>query len=326
MLRLVLLVFFIFSSSLVVAQESSYSQLIAEGWNLCREKQYKEAAVIYEAAFEKVEEKVSVRDRYNLACIYALGKNRSQAFFHLFVLSNEHNWDNIEHLKGDTDLKSLHQDTRWETLIALLEYNRKKIERKYDTALVKVLNEIHVQDQEHREKIRATENKYGRQSKEVEALWKRILHKDLINLLKVEKILSEHGWPTKEQIGERGARTLFLVIQHASQEAQEKHLPTIKKALKTGDLPKSQFAMFYDRLLLRRGELQIYGTQLAIDEQGEKPYVLPLKDPQNVDERRAEAGLNSMQENLNRWNLKWDADAYIKALPQIIKRMEKHNE
>lgn len=28
-------------------------------------------------------------------------------------------------------------------------------------------------------------------------------------------------------------------------------------------------------------------------------------------------GLNTMQENLNRWNLIWDAEEYIKRLPKI---------
>ncbi len=78
--------------------------------------------------------------------------------------------------------------------------------------------------------------------------------------------------------------------------------------------------MFYDRLLLRRGQRQIYGTQLARSSKSNKPYVLPLEDPLNVDKRRLEMGLNSMQENLNRWNLIWDAKAYLQELPQIEAR------
>jgi hypothetical protein len=42
-----------------------------------------------------------------------------------------------------------------------------------------------------------------------------------------------------------------------------------------------------------------------------------LRDPENVDKRRLEMGLNSMQENLNRWNLTWDVEAYIKNLSAI---------
>ena len=75
--------------------------------------------------------------------------------------------------------------------------------------------------------------------------------------------------------------------------------------------------MFYDRLLLRRCERQIYGTQLAMNNESKTPYVLPLEDPTNVDMRRAQMGLNTMQENLNRWNLIWDVETYIKKLPAI---------
>lgn len=165
--------------------------------------------------------------------------------------------------------------------------------------------------------IRSTEEQYGRESKEMDALWQDILKRDSINLIKVNKILEEKGWPDKKLIGERGTSTLFLVIQHADQNTQEKYMPLIQKAMEEGNLPKRQYAMFYDRLLLRQGKRQIYGTQLAMSKESKDPYVLPLEDPQNVDSRRAQMGLNSMQENLNRWNITWDIEAYLKALPAI---------
>ncbi len=143
--------------------------------------------------------------------------------------------------------------------------------------------------------------------------WQLILNNDSINLLKVSNILDTRGWPDKKLIGTKGATTLFLVIQHANKETQEKYLPMIQKAVANNNLPKRQFATFYDRLVLRRGEKQVYGTQLAMD--NGKPYVLPLKDPKNADKRRAEMGLNTMQENLNRWNIIWDIEKYIKNLP-----------
>lgn len=42
--------------------------------------------------------------------------------------------------------------------------------------------------------------------------------------------------------------------------------------------------------------------QLAINNESKKPYVLPLKDPKNVDNHRNKMGLNTIQENMNRWN------------------------
>ena len=115
----------------------------------------------------------------------------------------------------------------------------------------------------------------------------------------------------------RGTSTLFLESQYANQEAQEKYLLVIEKAVANNNLPQRQYAMFYDRLLLRRSGRQVHGTQLEINDESKTPYVLPLADPINVDTHRAEMDLNTMQENLNRWNLTWSAKAYLKILPAI---------
>lgn len=151
----------------------------------------------------------------------------------------------------------------------------------------------------------------------MDALWKEILKRDSLNLIKVSRILDERGWPDKALIGERGTSAIFLVIQHADQGTQEKYLPVVTKAMEDGNLPSRQYAMFFDRLLLRQGKRQVYGTQLAMSKESKAPYVLPLEDPEHVDARRAQMGLNTMQQNLNRWNLTWDVEAYVKSLPAI---------
>ena len=295
---------------------SEYSKLIREGWKICLAKDYKSSADLYEKAFE-LNQNVPLRDRYNASCIYALAGNENMAFHHLFIIANELKWTDHNHLINDTDLNSLHADERWKELSNLVIKNKKEDEAGFDKRLVSVLDEIYFDDQSTRNKIRSTEEQYGRDSKEMDALWQDILKRDSINLIKVSEILTEHGWPDKKLIGEKGTTTLFLVIQHADHNIQAKYLPMIDKAMKDNNLPKRQFAMFYDRLILSRGEKQLYGTQLAMSKDIELPYVLPLEDPENVDQRRAEMGLNTMQENLNRWNLTWNVAEYIKALPAI---------
>jgi len=295
---------------------SEYSNLIRNGWKLCLEKDFASSAKLYEAAF-KLNKNVPLRDRYNASCIYALARNKDSAFHHLFIIANDLKWDDYNHLINDSDLKVLHTEKRWEELKSLVMQNKEQTEAHFDKNLVAVLDKIYFDDQSTRNQIRAMEEKYGRNSEEMDAFWQTILKKDSINLIKVSKILDERGWPSKKLIGKRGTSTLFLVIQHASQEAQEKYLPLIEKAVADNNLPKRQYAMFYDRLLLRRGKRQVYGTQLAINNESKIPYVLPLEDPINVDIRRAKMGLNTMQENLNRWNLTWDAKAYLKNLPAI---------
>jgi hypothetical protein len=308
----------IFSIMISVSQNASseYSNLIRDGWKLCLEKDFASSAKLYEAAF-KLNKNVPLSDRYNASCIYALAGNKDSAFHHLFIIANDLKWDDYNHLINDSDLKVLHTEKRWEELKSLVMQNKEQTEAHFDKNLVAVLDKIYFDDQSTRNQIRAMEEKYGRNSEEMDAFWQTILKKDSINLIKVSKILDERGWPSKKLIGKRGTSTLFLVIQHASQEAQEKYLPLIEKAVADNNLPKRQYAMFYDRLLLRRGKRQVYGTQLAINNESKIPYVLPLEDPINVDIRRAKMGLNTMQENLNRWNLTWDAKAYLKNLPAI---------
>ena len=109
-------------------------------------------------------------------------------------------------------------------------------EAHFDEELVAVLDQIYFDDQNTRNKIRSTEEQFGRESKEMDALWQDILKKDAINLIKVSKILEEKGWPDK-------------------------------KSMEGKNLPKRQYAMFYDRLLLRQGKRQIYGTQLAMSKE-----------------------------------------------------------
>lgn len=294
----------------------AYINLINDGWKLSLEKDFSGAVKCYEKAF-KLHNNIPLKDRYNVSCMYALLGNNDMAFYHLFVTANDLKWGDYYHLINDTDLEKLHSDKRWEKLKTLILKNKQDMEAHFDKNLVKVLDQIYFDDQSTRNKIGAMEDKYGRKSKEMNDFWQTILKKDSINLIKVRKILDEKGWPSKKLIGERGTSTLFLVIQHANQEAQEKYLPLIKQAVADNNLPKRQYAMFYDRLLLRRGKRQIYGTQLAMNNESKTPYVLPLTDPLNVDFRRAEMGLNTMQENLKRWNLVWNVKTYLKELPAI---------
>jgi hypothetical protein len=323
---IITLTLFLFSIMVGIAQKSNpeYSNLIRDGWKLCLEKDFSGSAKLYEEAF-KLNKDVPLSDRYNASCIYALAGNEDAAFRHLFITANTLKWDDYDHLTNDSDLISLHSDKRWEKLKLAVMQNREQASVHFDKKLVAQLDEIYFDDQSARNQIRTKEEKYGRGSKEMDAFWQTILKKDSINWIKVSTILDDRGWPDKSIIGKRGTSALFLVIQHADHETKEKYLPMIEEAVKKDNLPKRQYAMFYDRLVLNRGERQVYGTQLANNNETKESYVLPLSDPKNVDRRRMTMGLNTMQENMNRWSLTWDVDEYIKARPAIEAREKRLN-
>lgn len=56
-----------------------------------------------------------------------------------------------------------------------------------------------------------------------------------------------------DSLGERGSRTLFLVIQHSDQQTQEHYLPIMREAAQKGNADKSSLALLEDRVALAQG-------------------------------------------------------------------------
>ena len=179
--------------------------------------------------------------------------------------------------------------------------------------LVALLDTIRHDDQYYRKKVDVMQEDSTVSYKEVEVMWNLIIQKDSINTSRVTQLLDERGWPPIKEIGRRGSQTIFLVIQHADSATQEKYLPVVKKAVDDKKLDKEAFAMLEDRLLLRRGQKQIYGTQLFTNPNGIY-YVRPMIDPEHVDERRSQMNMQPMSEYLKNFNMTWSVPAYEKAL------------
>ena len=150
-------------------------------------------------------------------------------------------------------------------------------------------------------------------------LWKITLQNDSINLLKVKKILDERGWVGKDKVGAQANSTLFLVIQHSDLETQKKYLPMMKEAVKNGNADSGSLALLIDRIEIREGRKQIYGSQIGINPNTKTEYVLPVIDPDNVDKRRTEVGLGSMSDYVKNWNLIWDVEKYKSDLRELEK-------
>jgi hypothetical protein len=96
----------------------------------------------------------------------------------------------------------------------------------------------------------------------------------------------------------------------------------MREAVKKGNAAASSLALLEDRIALRRNKLQIYGSQVAWNMVTNNYYVLPLADPDNVDDRRLQMGMAPLATYLSQWKLEWDVTAYKKALPELKK---KHN-
>lgn len=303
--------------NLVFAQDrQKYNQLIDEAWSLYESEDFLESGEKYSEAFVELGGVGTVTDRYNAACSYALADKPDSAFVQLFKIARKGNYTDLGHITIDPDLNSLHADKNWNEVIEIVKSNKERAEANLDKPLVAVLDTIYLEDQKYRQQINAIQEKYGWESDEMKAHWKIIHEKDSINLEKVSKILDERGWLGPDIIGEQGNTTLFLVIQHADLETQEKYLPMMREAVKKGNADSGSLALLEDRVALRKGNKQIYGSQVGRDQETGEYYVLPLIDPDNVDQRREEVGLGPIQNYISNWGMTWDVEAYKKKLPE----------
>lgn len=179
----------------------------------------------------------------------------------------------------------------------------------YSTDLARLRSElemIYIDDQKGRREL----SNYDYSSQKYKELWKTIVKRDSANLNKVKNILDNYGWLSPEEIGRNGNSALFLVIQHADLATQIKYLPLLEEAVKATKASASNFALLKDRILIRSGRRQMYGSQIGRNNRTGLKYVLPIEDPENVDKRRAELGLAPMKEYLLSFNMNWSILQY----------------
>lgn len=290
-----------------------YIEFVKKADSLYKAKDYKSSAIEYQNAFDSNNGKAYPNDRYNAACTFALAGDSEKAFYHL-LYSAEHpkiKYNNYNHITTDSDLNSLHKSEQWDKVIKIVKANKDEAEKDLDKPLVAMLDTIYLEDQTYRRQIGEIEEKFGRESVEMKKHWKLINEKDSINLIKIQKILDEKGWLGSNVIGSQGNSTLFLVIQHSPLEVQEKYLPMMRDAVKNGKANSSSLALLEDRVALRKGGKQIYGSQIGRDQETGEYFVSPLIDPENVDKRRAEVGLGPIADYISNWNMTWDVKKHI---------------
>jgi len=308
----------LFLFSLSFAQ--NYKALISEADALYKNKDYKKSVEKYTEAF-KIEQK-SGSDFYNAACSAALLGKKNVAFQWL-QLALDKGWINVSHLKTDTDLDTLHNDKKWLPFVNEMQKIVDVKEANLDKPLQAELLAIYEDDQGIRRTFIKAQKDYGFQSKIVDSLGRIMMQKDSVNLIKVTKILDKHGWVGADKVGGQANQTLFLVIQHSDLPTQQKYLPMMREAVKNKNASSSALALLEDRVALGEGKKQIYGSQIGFDKDTNINYVLPLEDPDTVDQRRASVGLGLLADYVKNWNIVWNVDEYKKQLPELEAKSKK---
>ena len=128
MKKAVLVSLLLLVASLAVAQ--SPDELAEKATTLYQQKHFLEAADLYAKALQAGSDDASIA--YNAACSFALAGEREKGFT-LLTKAVEMGFRDLDHVKKDSDLDSLHADPRWQQVIASVEKKVKDREMMWDS-------------------------------------------------------------------------------------------------------------------------------------------------------------------------------------------------
>lgn len=129
--------------------------------------------------------------------------------------------------------------------------------------------------------------------------WQEVEAVDTDNTAWIRGVIDRHGWPGKSLVGTDGAHAAWLLVQHSPHAFQEQALPLLESAVQQGEAEKRDWAYLLDRVLMGRGEPQVYGTQFIARNGALEPH--PIRDPGQVDARRAGIGMEPLAEYAKRF-------------------------
>ncbi|MEU1375935.1 DUF6624 domain-containing protein [Streptomyces triculaminicus] len=117
------------------------------------------------------------------------------------------------------------------------------------------------------------------------------------------QVIDRVGWPGRSLVGDEAADAAWLLAQHADRQPhlQEAWADLLAEAVTQGEAPPRHLAFLEDRISVRATRDQWFGTQHRKSPTGQwEPF--PVREPDGVDQRRAENGLEPLSENTKRIN------------------------
>ena len=297
-----------------------YSESIDSANLRFHNKQYLEAAKLCSKAFAANKGLGRADHRYLAGACWAQAGIKDSSFYQLNRMVKGGFSDYVK-FAIDDDFSSIKRDIRYNEVLSGIRRNihqqsasLKYLYKNLDTNIVFRLDSIRIDDQIYRSQIEKVKSAFGMESTQMKDLVTLINRQDSINLIKVEQIVKSNGWMGKEQVGDNGNTTLFLVIQHADLASQLRYLPIIEAAARNGKVKSASLALLQDRVLMRQGKKQLYGSQLNTNRYTGKYYVYEMEDPSNVDKRRFDVGLPPMKQYLSTWGIEWSLEQYERDL------------
>ncbi|RME98847.1 MAG: hypothetical protein D6772_08470, partial [Bacteroidetes bacterium] len=233
----------------------TYESRIAEARDLYRNGKYRKSGRILLEAFTQRSPRTT---ELNLALrALASAKLYDEAFAVLEEGINS-GWLTLNHLLADPALEALYDDPRWDAQIQRLA--RFSVGENHE--LRQRLATIAERDQYYRLQMAEIAKTEGWNNPVIREMYELQQELDSLNYLQIDTIIATYGYPGRSMVGPLGS-TALLVIQRAPLAEQLKHLPELQAAADKGELLWSDLALLIDKLKMRQGEPQVYGTQVV---------------------------------------------------------------
>ena len=157
-----------------------------------------------------------------------------------------------------------------------------------------------IRDQQARKSLEGLGDRSAKNSLSPEEQDKRVkvqIAVDKENLALLDGIVCKYGWPKRTNVGELAAQAAFLIVQHAALPVQEQYVTLLKAAVETKEADAAFLATLEDRINVRNGRPQQYGSQLCLRADGRYAWrALAEEDEAKLDAVRASIGLGSIKQ------------------------------
>ena len=180
-----------------------------------------------------------------------------------------------------------------------IAFSRFRNEYEQQLPLVEAIARLSARDQLVRQMITQwkKQSNFGTEEKEAfnNASSQYLVQIDEANTRELKRLLKDISWRELSDAGGDLFIKAFFVVQHSpDHEFQSEVLTELEPLVAGGLMDTQQYAYLFDRVKLRNGELQLYGTQMECVD-GEYD-VTDLQTPETVDERRTIMGLQPLEE------------------------------
>ena len=123
---------------------------------------------------------------------------------------------------------------------------------------------------------------------------------DAEHLARLRAIVDRCGWPTISRVGKEAEDAAWLLVQHAPDGAFQERCLELMRGAGESEVCARHLAYLEDRINVRKGRPQRFGTQLRQGTDG-KWEPSPLAEPERVDDLRASVQLEPLRAYVERF-------------------------